>query len=158
MPVSQKGWATLAEATAYFTDERLETEHWDSLADDDTKNAALNFAYNRLYYHPDYNLPAKGDETAAEKVILIKAQSEMAYYAALHLSDEDRRKGLQAQAVTTAGIVKEVYDKDRAGEVPIPPIVEALLEDFLDPDLTSMAMIEIDRDENEAIDTDVGEF
>jgi len=158
MAVSQKGWATLIEANDYFEEERLATDHWDALTDNDDKMRALNFAYNRIYYSPDYSVPAKGDETAAEKIILIKAQSEMAYYAILHVSDEDRRKGLQAQAVTTAGIVKEVYDKDRAAKIPIPPIVEELLAPLIDADLTAMTMIDLDRDENESVDTKVDDF
>lgn len=154
--MAQQGWATTVEADSYFTDERLVTDLWDALADVAAKDVVLNTAYNRLYYHPDYSLPEAGDETAAQLVILIKAQSEMAYYLLMHLEDEDRRKGIQVQAVTTAGIVKEVYDKDRASEVPIPPIVEALLEPF--SDLTTMAMIDIDRDEDESVDTKVDDF
>ncbi|MHA1395737.1 MAG: hypothetical protein ACTSRZ_19730, partial [Promethearchaeota archaeon] len=114
MAVPELGWSSLAEAEAYFTNERPETDSWDALDDDgdDKKNKVLNMAYNRIYYCPDYNVPAKGSETAAQKVKLIKIQCEMAYYLALHLADEDRRKGLQAQGVEHAYIVKEIYDKD----------------------------------------------
>ena len=80
----------------------------------------------------------------------------MAYYLALHWGDEDRRAGLQAQAVTEAGIVKEVYDKDRAGKVPIPPIVEELLEDF--SNLKAFGMANIERDEDESVNEKVNEF
>ena len=97
-----------------------------------------------------------GAQTADQEVILIKAQCEMAYYIALHLADEDRRKGLQAQAVTDAGIVKEKYHKDLLGEIPIPPAVDDLLEDFKIAD--TMAMIDIDRDEDESVTHEADEF
>jgi len=156
MAVLELGWATLVEAESYFANERLKKAHWTALADSDEKNTALNMAYNRIHYCSDYTTPAAGVETAAQSIILIKAQAEMAYYIALHLEDEDRRKGLQAQAVTAAGIVKEQYDKDKLGEIPIPPAVDALLEDFKAEE--AMAIIDIDRDEDESVDTKVDEF
>jgi len=156
MAVSELGWASLVEAEDYFANERLKTTHWDALADDDEKNKTLNMAYNRIYYCPDYSTPVAGDETAAQLIILIKAQSEMAYYIALHLADEDRRKGLQAQAVIVAGIVKEQYDKDKLNEIPIPPIIDILLADFKTEEV--MAIIDVDRDEDESVDTKVDEF
>jgi len=156
MAVLELGWETLVQAEAYFENERLKTTHWDALVSDDEKNMALNMAYNRIHYCSDYSTPVAGAETAAQLIILIKAQSEMAYYIALHLEDEDRRKGLQAQAVIQAGIVKEVYDKDKLGEIPIPPIVDILLEDFKTEE--TMAIIDIDRDEDESVSTKVDEF
>ena len=156
MAVSELGWASLAEAELYFANERLKTTHWDDLANNDEKNKTLNMAYNRIYYCPDYAVPVAGAETAAQLVILIKVQSEMAYYMALHLADEDRRMGLEAQHVTHAGIVKEIYDKDKLGEIPIPPIVDALLEDFKTE--LAMSMVDLDRDEEESVDTEVDEF
>ena len=154
--MAQLGWATSAEADSYFADERYITELWDDLADAAAKNVVLNNAYNRLFYSPDYSLPAAGAETAAQLVILIKAQSEMAYYILMHLEDEDRRKGIISQGVTTAGIVKEVYDKGLAGKVPIPPIVDELLEDF--SELNAFGMANLDRDEDESVDTKVDDF
>jgi len=156
MAVAELGWASLVEAESYFANERLKKEHWTALADNDTKNMALNMAYNRIHYCSDYSTPAAGAETAAQLIILIKAQSEMAYYIALHLEDEDRRKGLQAQAVIAAGIVKETYDKDKLSDIPIPPVIDALLEDFSAK--KAMAIIDIDRDEDESVDTKVDEF
>lgn len=157
MAVVQHGWSTPAQADLYFTDERQITALWDALADADAQNKALNTAYNRIYYSKEFDVPAKGAETAAQLIILIKAQSEMAYYILMHLEGEDRRKGLQIQAVTDAGIVKESYDKDKAGEVPIPPIVKELLADF-DKFTSPFYAINIDRDENESVSEDVTEF
>jgi len=155
MAVAEKGWLTLAEAESYFSDERLETTIWDALASDDIKNKALNMAYNRIYYHPNYAVPAAGSETAAQKVKLIKIQCEMANYLIIHLADEDRRKGLQSQAVIDAGIVKESYDRDKLDELPIPPFVEAMLEDEGFRVAKGFGMVDVDRDENESVDKDV---
>lgn len=156
MAVSELGWASLVEAESYFANERLKKEHWTALADADEKNMALNMAYNRIHYFADYSTPVAGSETAAQLIILIKAQAEMAYYIALHLEDEDRRKGLQAQAVIAAGIVKETYDRDKLKDIPIPPAVDALLVDF--KAVKAMVIIDIDRDEDESVDTEVDEF
>ncbi len=157
MPVSELGWSSLIEAEAYFANERYETALWDAAAlTDDLKNKTLNMAYNRIYYHPDYSVPVAGDETAIQKVKLIIIQCEMAYYFLVHLEAEDQRKGLQAQAVTDAGIVKEKYREDLLNEVPIPAVVEALLDEF-DELGDTMVMIPIARDEDEDLDTDVVE-
>ena len=157
MPVSVIGWSTLAEAESYFANERYETALWDAAAlTDDLKNKTLNMAYNRIYHHPDYSVPAAGAETAIQKVKLIIIQCEMAYYFLVHLEAEDQRKGLQAQAVTDAGVVKEKYHKDLLDEVPISAVVEALLDEF-DELGDTMVMIPIDRDEDEDLDTDVVE-
>lgn len=156
--MGQNGWASPAEGDTYFDEERNVTALWDALTTDAQKNKVLNAAYNRLFYHPDYNLPEAGDESAAQLIILIKAQSEMSYYLLMHLEDQDRRKGIQAQAVTTAGIVKEVYDKDRADEVPIPPFVDAILDDAGFSALESFGTVDIDRDENESANTKVDDF
>jgi len=123
------GWLVdLPEADSYFNDERLERSAWDNISNDVDKTACLMNAYNRIFYHDDTNVPASGSETAAQRVYLIKAQCEMAAYLVDHLADEDRRKGLQAQAVTDAGIVKEKYDKDKLYDLPLPPFVIAILK------------------------------
>lgn len=153
----QHGWSTPTEASLYFTDERQITALWDALTGDDAKNKVLNTAYNRIYYSKDFSVPAKGAETAAQHIKLIKGQSEMAYYILMHLEDEDRRKGIQAQGVTAAGIVKEVFDKDMSGKVPIPPIVKELLDDFYEF-TAPFYSVDIDRDEDEAVSEDVTEF
>ncbi|GAH56372.1 unnamed protein product, partial [marine sediment metagenome] len=84
------------------------------------------------------------------------AQCETALYMAIHLSDEDRRKGLQAQGVIGAGIVKETYDKDSLDKLPMPPIVLEILGDFYKYG-EAMVMVDIDRDEDKSVDEDVVE-
>jgi len=153
MAVPEKGWCTLAEAVAYFANERYVTTHWDDIATDDLKNKILNMAYNRVYYHPGVSVPAAGSETAAQLVKLIVIQSELAYYFALHLADEDRRKGIQAQGVVEAGIVKEKYDKDMLDKLPFPPIVEDLLVEFATGGFYAVG---IERDEDDDIDEGEG--
>lgn len=127
------GWcSTLAKADNYFATERLVSTCWDGLevSGDTKKTAALMMAYNRLYYGGEFDLPTYAAATAAELVILVKAQCEMAYYLCVHQSDEDRRKGLQVQGVIQAGIVKERYHEDWLEKIPIPPIVWGMLKDY----------------------------
>lgn len=130
------GWVVnLADAESYFDDERLETDAWDEIMALDSsgklnEKALLN-AYNRLYYLPDYTLPTFAEATADQLVILRKAQCEMAYYLCIHLADEDRRKGIQAQGVTKADIVGETYSENWIDRAPIPAYVIALLNPFL---------------------------
>ena len=152
MAVPENGWSTLAEAVTYFANERFDTTHWDALASDDIKNSCLNMGYNRLLYADDFSIPAS--PSAAELVILKKAQAEMSYYIALHNADEDRRKGLQAQGVVSAGIIKEAYDKDMLSEIPIPPIVKEMMSIF-DKYADEIYITSIDRDEDEDVDEDV---
>lgn len=153
------GWFdNLADAEAYFTDERLVTTDWDALADNATKTKAVINAYNRIFYDPRYGVPTYADASAAALVILKKVNGEMAYYLAQHLEDEDRRKGLQAQAVIKAGIVKEEYHAEMLTDLPVPPAVDAMLEDggFLTE--TAFGMINIARDEDKSVDKKVDEF
>ncbi len=154
MPI---GWFNnLAEAETYFTNERLITTVWDNLSTNALKTKAVWNSYNRIFYDSRYNVPTYIAATAAQLVILKKVNGEMAYYLAQHLDDEDRRKGLQAQAVVEAGTVKEKYHKDKLEDLPVPPMVTELLEEF-DLEGESMVMIPIDRDEDEDLDTDVVE-
>ena len=100
------GWcANLAGADNYFATERLVTVCWDNLESsaDVKKKAALIMAYNRLYYGGEFTLPTYAAATAAQLIVLVKANCEMACYLSRHLSDEDRRKGLQVQGVLAPG-------------------------------------------------------
>ena len=139
------GYITLVEATAYFLT-RLSSSLWTGT--DAVKTAALTTAYDRLFYSGLFSLPTLADATAAQLVILKKAQAEMAYYLLGHLADEDRRKGLQAQGVTQAGIVKEAYSEKDLMKLPIPPFVAAILEDF-SAAASEMYVSAVDRDEDE---------
>ncbi len=152
------GWfANLANAEAYFTDERLITTAWDDLSTDAKKTKAVVNAYNRIYHDPRYDVPIYADATAVQLVILKIVNGEMAYYLAQHLDDEDRRMGLRAQGVIKAGIVKEDY-KDNSMESPIPPLLDAILEDAGFTVGKAFGMVDVDRDEDESVDTKVDDF
>lgn len=154
------GWFdNLADAKAYFTNERLVTTAWDALVvlGDPTATKAVINAYNRIYYDPRYNVPTYADATAIELVILKKVNGEMAYYLAQHMEDEDRRMGLRAQGVIKAGIVKEDY-KDNSMESPVPPLLDAILEDAGFTAGKAFGMVDVDRDEDESVDTKVDDF
>jgi len=145
------GWfATVVEADAYFTDERLITTAWDALdgSGDTLKSKVLTQAYNRLYYSGLFELPTEAEATAVQLVTLKKAQAEMAYYLAVHAADEDRRKGIQAQGVVKAGIVKEDYAEASLADIPIPPIVAGILEEYSTAG-EEFYVAPVDRDEDE---------
>ncbi len=139
------GWATLAEANLYFTT-RLSSNAWAGA--DSIKTAALTTAYDRLYYSGLFNLPTFAEATADQLIILKKAQFELSLYLLIHLADEDRRKGLQAQGVTQAGIVKETYAEADLMKLPIPPFVAAILEEY-SAAASDFYVSAIDRDEDE---------
>ena len=147
----------MADANNYFSVERLVVTAWNAMIPADKTKAVLN-AYNRIYYDPRYDVPTYAGATAAQLVILKKVNGEMAYYLAQHMEDEDRRKGLQAQAVVEAGIVEEKYDKDKLYDLPVPPIVDALLEAEGFTTEKAFGMVDIARDEDESVDTKVDDF
>lgn len=150
-------FADVADADDYFADERLETRAWDALATfsssgTNLKEKCLIHSFNRIFYSPLFSLPTYAAATPAELVILRKAHGEMAYYVALHIygEDEDRRKGLQYQAVTDAGIVEEKYDKERYANTPIPaPVIDMLAPWSTDAHRVFAA--NLDRDEDKDI-------
>jgi len=140
--------ADLADAENYFSDERLETALWDDLGSGSPlKTKALNMAYNRIFNDPRWDLPvntAVSTSTAA-LVKLRKANCEEAYYLIEHLEDEDERKGIQAQAVVGAGVVKEQYAEAGLQDLPVPPFVIALLADWAVD--VAFGIVDIARDE-----------
>lgn len=124
------GFISIAQADAYFST-RLSATAWTGIVDDSghaTKMAALTTAYNRLFFSGLFSLPVLSVATAAQLEILEKAQCETALYLLTHIADEDRRKGLQAQGVIEAGIVQEVYAEGDLMKLPIPSIVQTMLE------------------------------
>lgn len=160
MPI---GWFfDLAEAETYFEDERLETEAWDNLTESSPvfqKTKVLTNAYNRLYYSKEFILPKYNEADSNDLVVLRKAQGEMAYYLAVHLADEDRRKGLQAQATIEAGVVKEKYDPNKLYDTPIPPFVRDLLCAYSSADPgREFGAVDLCRDEGQSVGTKVCDF
>ena len=122
------GWFdNLDDAQDYFDTERLNSSAWERLDDDKKQENVLTMAYNRIYYSDRYTVPTYASASPTQLVVLKKVNGEMAYYLCVHLNDEDKRKGVQAQGVIEAGIVKEVYDREMLMEVPIPPLVHSML-------------------------------
>lgn len=152
------GWFNaVGDADTYFSEERLESEAWDNLDDSSPyfqKQRALVNAYNRIRACPDWTTPTYAQATAAQLAKLQPANAEMAYYLAVHLDDEDRRKGLQAQGVIEAGIVKEKYTEAMLEQTPIPAIVKDLLTEFLTTPPAEFGIVDVGRDENENVDYD----
>lgn len=153
------GWfANLTQARNYFDTERLETDAWDALfttAGTDEEKVLIN-AYNRIYYDSRWSLPTYAEASAAALVELQKANAEMAYYLAIHLADEDRRKGLQAQGVVKAGIVEEDYSTNNLMDLPVPPFVLAILEPW--KTARAFGAVDLARDEDESANTKVHDF
>lgn len=151
------GWLdNIAEANSYFVGERLETVAWDALVSEsggkDEKVAVLKMAYNRIRHCKAFGIPASPTAEQLEK--LKTAQLEAAYYLAMHLSSEDRRKGLMAQGVAAAGVVKESYSEKFMDKLALPAIVYELL-DSMRTDQTPFFAADIDRDEDYPSDEDV---
>jgi hypothetical protein len=148
----------VAEAQTYFTSERLETDAWDDVPAA-KKEPLLVQAYNRLYYSKEFILPTLAEADVDELPVLQKAQAEMAYYLAMHLADEDRRKGLQAQAIIEAGVVKEKYDSAKLYDTPIPSFIRDLLCSYssaIEP--KPFGAVDIQRDENESVSTKIDDY
>lgn len=143
------GWfIDMNDADSYFQIERLETEAWDDLGSGTgMKDKVIVQAYNRLYYDARWELPTYAEASAIDLVRLRKANAEMAYYLAVHLADEDRRKGIQAQGVITAGIVKEEYSEAMLMATPVPPVVIDLLSPWSSEE--TFGAINLVRDEDE---------
>ena len=145
------GWfIDLSDANSYFEEERFSTDAWDAITDDSLKTKAINYSYNRLYHSPLWELPTFADAGAAELVVLRIANAEMANYIIVHLYDEDRRKGIQAQGVIEAGIEEEKYLKEYLDKLPVPAAVEDLLKPWLVA--KHLHIINIDRDENYGVE------
>jgi hypothetical protein len=143
------GYISISAADLYFST-RLFADAWTSIPADSNsvkKTAALTTAHDRLYYSGLFDLPTLAAAPADELVVLQKAQCELSLYLLQHLADEDRRKGLQAQGVTAAGIVKETYGGDMMS-LPIPPIVASILEDYSTAG-SGFEVSSIDRDEDD---------
>lgn len=135
-------WQNIAGANTYF-ETRAGATAWAGYTDA-VKQSDLTTAFNRLNDHEDYDLPSAPTGSALEKIQ--RAQCEMAWYIHKHIEDEDERKGLQAQGVIKAGIVKEEYNITDLHTLPLPPVVVNLLKDYCN--VEAVYQIDIGRDEN----------
>lgn len=143
------GWfIDMNDADNYFLTERLETDAWDDLGSGTgIKDKAIVNAYNRLYNDVRWELPTYAEASATDLVRLRQANAEMAYYLAVHLADEDRRKGIQAQGVIEAGVVKEKYSEAMLMATPVPAFIADLLSPWSNEQ--TFGAINLVRDEDE---------
>ena len=143
--VGTNSWVTEAEANTYFDARVKSSDYWTNSASDNIP--ALITAYNWLMAGK-YSLVAS---TSAAQPIK-DAQCEMAFFLLQHQPDLDLRMGLQVQGVIAAGVVKERYKDDNTIEMPIPPIVQQLLQDY-DTD-RPVYLVNLERNEEEGVDYD----
>ena len=141
------GWVTDTEANAYFLLRYGASAAWAAVASGDHA-ALLTTAYNKIVDSNKFDLPADADATAEMK----RAQYEQAYFVLMWQDAVDRRKGLQVQGVTAAGVVKEAYDWNALKDVPLAAIVEAILKKYAKTGLIYFQ--EIARTPDQGIDYD----
>ncbi len=136
-------WVTEATANAFFNSRIYASDYW--VNGNANNEPALITAYNWLNAG-NYDFPAVA--TQAMK----NAQMEYALFLLQHQPDLDLRMGLQAQGVVAAGVVKEKYKDDNYVELPIPPIVQKLIEDY-ETD-RPVYLVNLERNEEEGVDYD----
>ncbi len=141
--VGTNSWLSEADANTYFTDRIRASDYWTNSAVDNSP--ALITAYKWLN-SGRYSFPTTATQGMKD------AQCEMAFFLLQHQPDLDLRMGLQAQGVTAAGVVKEKYKDDNYVEIPIPPVVQKLLESY-ETD-RPVFLVDIERNENESVSYD----
>lgn len=143
LAVGTNSWVTEEEANDFMESRFGSWEFWD---DETNKAAALITAYKRIVDSGMFvNLPT----TASEK--MKDAQCEMALFLAAEGGDILRRKSLQAQGVTTAGIVKEAYDAAERNKVPFPAEVLKLLDEYAGQANANLFFDDLSRDDTEDV-------
>ncbi len=141
--VGTNSWLTEVAANTYFDDRIKASDYWTDGAADNSP--ALITAYKWLNSGV-YSFPATATQAMKD------AQCEMAFFLLQHQPDLDLRMGLQAQGVIAAGVVKERYKDDNYVELPIPPLVQKLLESY--QTARPVFLVNIERNENESVDYD----
>lgn len=143
LEVDTNSWVTVAEADDYMDSRFGSWEFWD---DTTNKQAALVTAYKRIVDSGAFaNLP----DTATQK--MKDAQCEMALFLVAEGGDILRRKGLQAQGVLSAGMVKETYDPAERNRIPFPPEVLKLLEEYAGDTGSNAFFDDLTRDDSEDV-------
>lgn len=91
--VGTNSWISLAEAETYFS-ERIESEPWDNLPDDVTKEKYLISAYRWLFYYTGITAPASATEDAVKY-----GQCDAALFMISFYDDYNNRTALYAAGV-----------------------------------------------------------
>ena len=141
--VGTNSWLTEAAADTYFEARVKGSDYWTSGATDN--KPALITAYNWLNAG-GYSFPTTATQAMKD------AQCEMAFFLLQHQPDLDLRMGLQVQGVIAAGVVKERYRDDNTVELPVPVIVQQLLEGYSTS--RPIFMVNLERNEEEGVGYD----
>ena len=136
----QNSWVTEAEADTFMATRMGASLYWTDGEGDNV--AAVVTAYKWLNSGV-FSFPTTATQPMKD------AQCEMALFLLQHQPDLDLRMGLQAQGVTSAGVVKEKYREDNAIELPIPPIVQTLLDAYATD--KSVFLVNLERNEEEGV-------
>jgi len=134
----QNSWVTEAETDTYMATRMGASMYW--VDGDGDSVAAIVTAYKWLNSGV-YDLPSTPTQAIKD------AQCEMALFLVQHQPDLDIRMGLQVQGVVAAGVVKEKYKDDNSVELPVPPIVQKLLEDYSTD--RAVFLVNLERNEEE---------
>ncbi len=141
--VGTNSWLTEAAANTYFEGRIHGDDYW---TDGESDNIpSLITAYNWLNAG-NYAFPAVATQPMKD------AQCEYAFFLLQHQPDLDLRMGLQAQGVIAAGVVKEKYKDDNYVELPIPPIVQKLIEEY--ETSRPIFLVNLERNEEEGVGYD----
>ena len=141
--VGTNSWVTETEANTYFEARVTASDYWVNLAT--INKPALITAYKWLNAGK-YTFPATPTQNMKD------AQCEMALFLIQHQPDLDLRMGLQVQGVIQAGVVKERYREDNTIELPMPPIVQTLLQEYSTD--RPVYLVNIERNEEEGVGYD----
>lgn len=143
LTIGDNSWTTIKEADDYFSGRLGSLEHWTAELSTAIKEAALITAYHQLNDCGFFSFPS--DTTDKMK----NGQCEQALFLLMYIEDIDRRKGLQVQGVTAAGIVKEKYGKG-LNKVPICINAKNFLVDY-SAEGRDIYAIDLARDEEEDV-------
>ncbi|MBM3210596.1 hypothetical protein FJZ33_00130 [Candidatus Poribacteria bacterium] len=137
LTVGTNSWVTLEEAEEYMSSRLGAYKFWYTGV---FKEAALITAYNFLN-------SGKFEFPADISVNMKNAQCEMALFLLQHLEDMDARIGLQAQGVTSAGVVQEGYDLNAVNDIPMPPTVYRYISVYKTE--TGFEKLDVERDDDD---------
>lgn len=138
LEIGVNSWVTSEEVETYFGTRFGAADYWDDLTDAQKKAATIT-AYRQLKNCPELDLPDDVNDN------LKNAQMEQALFLAIHGDDALRRRGLQAQGVTAAGIVKEQY-REAMTKCLLAPDAMPFLDAYIETD-NGLYIADLDRNE-----------
>jgi hypothetical protein len=142
MTVGTNTWISRDDANIYFGT-RISSADWAAAADAD-KDKALQTAFRQIKYNTDYEIPSETSDN------LKYAQCEQAVFLIKFATAISYRKGLQAQGVTAAGIVKETYSEAKLDELAICAEAKLFLKGYIAGN--GAALLNLEEDETCDVD------